>query len=86
MTFDDVKLIKHSDTGARRFGYWVQFRDRRPSSEALGVRGRKSMIKFFEESLGPMGQKWQYQKHDSEYILHLNDQRDLLFLLLRIKH
>ncbi len=84
MTFDDVKLIKHRSTGARRFGYWVQIRDRRHISESTGVKGRKKMLKFFEQSLGPLGEKWQYQRYDSEYILKLNDERDLLFLLLRL--
>ncbi len=83
MTFDDVKLLRHKSTGARRFGYWVHFRDRRPLSQSCGVRGRKMMLSFFEKSLGPLGQKWQYQKNDQEYILKLNDEKDLLFLLLR---
>lgn len=84
MTFDDVKLIKHQSTGAKRFGYWVQLRDRRPQGQALGVKGRKTMLKFFEQSLGPLGDKWHYQKDDQNYIIKLNDDRDLLFLLLRL--
>lgn len=84
MTFDDVKLIKHKTTGARRFGYWVQLRDRRPIQESAGVKGRKKILGFFEQSLGPLGDKWQYQKYDQEYIIKLNDERDLLFLLLRL--
>ena len=85
MTFDDVKLLKYKSTGARRFGFWVHFRDRRPVSESNGVRGRKKILKFFEESLGPLGEKWNYQKTDGEYIVKLNDERDLLFLLLRLR-
>lgn len=84
MTFDDVKLIKHKSTGAKRFGYWVQLRDRRPLSDSVGTRGRKKMLNFFEQSLGPLGGKWQYQKYDQEYIIKLNDEKDLLFLLLRL--
>jgi hypothetical protein len=85
MTFDDVKLLKYKSTGARRFGFWVHFRDRRPVSESNGTRGRKKMLQFFEESLGPLGKKWNYQRTDREYILKLNDEKDLLFLLLRLK-
>ena len=84
MTFDDVKLIKHQSTGAKRFGHWVELRDRRPHGQALGIRGRKTMLRFFEQSLGPLGQKWHYRKDDQNYILKLNDDRDLLFLLLRL--
>jgi hypothetical protein len=85
MNFDDVKLVNHRSTGARRFGYWVQIRDRRPVKDAAGVRGRKNILNFFSQSLGPLGGKWQYQKIDTEYILKLNDERDLLFLLLRLE-
>lgn len=84
MTFDDIKLVKHKSTGARRFGYWVQLRDRRSPSEAAGQRGRKKILNFFTQSLGPLGEKWQYQHIDRGYILKLNDERDLLFLLLRL--
>jgi len=84
MTFDDVKLIKHKSTGARRFGYWVQLRDRRSVKDSEGTKGRKKMLQFFEQTLGPLGGKWQYQKYNQEYILKLNDEKDLLFLLLRL--
>ena len=85
MTFDDVKLLKYTSTGAKRFGFWIHFRDRRPVAESNGVRGRKKILKFFEERLGPLGEKWNYQKIDKEYILKLNSERDLLFLLLRLR-
>lgn len=84
MTLDDVKLVKHKNTGARRFGYWVQFRDRRQDKESNGIRGKKNMLNFFAQTLGPLGYKWQYQKFDKEYIIKLNDERDFLFLLLRL--
>lgn len=85
MTFDDVKLLKYTSTGAKRFGFWIHFRDRRPVAESNGIRGKKKILKFFEERLGPLGEKWNYQKIDKEYILKLNSERDLLFLLLRLR-
>lgn len=86
MTFDDVKLIKHQSTGANRFGYWVHFRDQRPSSLSEGVKGKKSIIKFIESSLGPLGGKWQYQRFNgNDYILKLDNEKDLLFLILRFR-
>lgn len=86
MTFDDVKLIKHQSTGAKRFGYWVHFRDQRPSSQSQGIAGKKSIKKFLEISLGPMGQKWQYQKFNQfDYFIKLDNEKDLLFLILKFK-
>jgi hypothetical protein len=85
MTFDDVKLLKYTSTGAKRFGFWIHFRDQRPVTESNGIRGRKKILEFFEERLGPLGEKWNYQKIDKEYILKLNSDRDLLFLLLRLR-
>lgn len=84
MTFDDIKLVKYKFTGARRFGYWVQLRDRRSPADSVGYRGRKKILDFFSNSLGPIGGKWHYQHTDQGYILKLNDERDLLFLLLRL--
>jgi hypothetical protein len=86
MTFDDVKLIKHQSTNARQFGYWVHFRDQRPSSLSEGVKGKKSIIKFVESSLGPLGSRWQYQRFDvTDYILKLNNEHDLLILILKFR-
>lgn len=86
MTFDDIKLIKHQSTGAKRFGYWVHFRDQRPYSLSSGIHGKKTIKKFLETSLGPMGLKWQYQRfNQSDYFIKLDDERDLLFLVLRFK-
>lgn len=86
MTFDDVRLIKHQVTGARRFGYWVHFRDQRPSSNSNGRRGKLSIINFVESAFGPLGSRWQYQRFDTNnYILKLNNEQDLLMLILRFK-
>jgi hypothetical protein len=86
ITFDDVRLIKHQITGAKHFGYWVHFRDQRPNSEALGIKGKKSMIKFVTECLGPMGGKWQYQRFNQvDYIIKMENEADLLFLVLRFR-
>jgi hypothetical protein len=86
MTFDDVKLIKHQSTGARKFGYWVHFRDQRPHHLSVGVAGKKSIRKFLETSLGPMGQKWQYEKFNQfDYFIKLDNEKDLLFLILKFK-
>jgi hypothetical protein len=86
MTFDDVKLIKHQGTGAKRFGYWVHFRDQRPPKLSDGIAGKKSIRKFLEVSLGPMGVKWQYQRFNgSDYFIKLDNEKDLLFLILKFR-
>lgn len=86
MTFDDVRLIKQQRTGAKHFGFWVHFRDQRPNAESLGIRGKKSMIKFITECLGPMGTRWQYQRFNQfDYIIKMENEADLLFFVLRFR-
>lgn len=83
MTFEDIKILWHKSSGARRFGYYIAIRNNTPKR---GQAARKTMIKFFEQSLGPMGDRWQYQKYsDTEYILKLDNDKDFLFFLLKIK-
>jgi hypothetical protein len=83
MTFDDIKILGHKQTTAQRFGHWIFIRNH---SSKRGQALRKTVIGFFEQGLGPMGVRWQYQKcTDCDYILKLNDERDFLFFLLKIK-
>jgi len=83
MTFDDIKIVGHKQTTAQRFGHWIFIRIH---SSKKGQALRKTVIKFFELGLGQMGDRWQYQKcTDSDYILKLNDEKDFLFFLLKIK-
>ena len=83
MTFDDIKIFWHRSTGARRFGYWIMLRNHSPK---YGQAARKEIISFFQAGLGPMGGRWQYQKcSGGDYILKLDDERDFLFFLLKIK-
>lgn len=83
MTFDDVKILWHRSTGARGFGYWIFLRIH---SSKHGKALRKGIINFFEQGLGPIGQRWQYQKcSDQEYILKLDNEKDFLFFLLKLK-
>lgn len=86
MTFDDVRLIKHQRTCAQRFGYWVQFRDQRSTAMTQGIKGKKSMLNFISQCLGPMGIKWQYQRFDQvNYIIKMDREEDLLFFVLRFR-
>ena len=83
MTFDDIKILGHKQTTAQRFGHWIFIRSH---SSKRGQALRKTIIKFFEQGLGPIGGRWQYQKcTDSDYILKLDNERDFLFFLLKIK-
>lgn len=83
MTFNDIKILWHRSTDAQRFGYWIMLRNH---SSKQGRAARKEIIAFFQAGLGPMGDRWQYQKcAESDYILKLNDERDFLFFLLKIK-
>jgi hypothetical protein len=82
MTFSDLKIGWHKDTGAQRFGYWISFIYNGPKQ---GKAARKSLIHFFEQTLGPMGVRWQYQKHNYQFILKLDSDKDFLLFLLKLK-
>lgn len=75
------KILWHKDTGAKRYGYWIGLR----YEEKLSIRNlRKSIIKQLEFHLGPMGVKWHYQLDHYQIILKLDDEKDFLFLLLKL--
>jgi hypothetical protein len=85
MTYDDIKLIDHKNTGAKQFGFWIKFRGLKSQSIYHGRKGRKDLISFFESKLGPLGSRWQYQKLDqNEFILKINSEKDFLILLLKL--
>lgn len=81
MKLEDIKIVNYRHTGARRFGYWVNIRDYR---KVDGVYARKTFVKFLENTLGPLGLKWQYQRYDQgNYVIKFNDEKDLLIFLLK---
>jgi hypothetical protein len=82
MNLDELRILRYKNVGAKRFGFWVILADRRKIN---GKAARKSLIKFIESSLGPIGIKWQYEKNDREIILKFDHEHDLLFFLLKAK-
>lgn len=83
MTLDDIKIIAYNQTSARRFGYWVRIRDYRQVS---GKYARKTFIKFLEQSIGPLGERWNYTRYENGmYEIKFDDERDLLIFLLKAK-
>jgi hypothetical protein len=84
MNSSDIKVIRHKDTGAKRFGYWIFFKDTRGSQIYSGKRGRKDLINFFENSFGTIGEKWSYQKLDiDKFIIKFDQEKDFIFFLLK---
>ena len=83
MISDDVKFVRYHATEAQRFGHWVLFKDYRSGRTSRGRAGRKDLIKFFESSLGPLGERWQYQKDENYYILKMHNEADVVMFLLR---
>lgn len=86
MITDDIRVIRYHRGISNRFGHWAFFQDKRPTSDTVGTRGRKNLIRYLESVFGPIGVKWNYQKIDHvRYILKLNDEKDLLIFLLKYK-
>jgi hypothetical protein len=83
MNLDDIKIIAYNHTSARRFGYWVRIRDYR---SVTGKKAKKSLVKFLEDSLGPLGQRWQYTRYENGmYEIKFDNEHDLLIFLLKAK-
>lgn len=81
MSLDDIRIIACTQTSAKRFGYWVRIKDYR---RMAGSPARRSLVKFFESSIGPIGERWHYSKyHNGLYDIKFNDQQDLLIFLLK---
>lgn len=82
MKLNEFRIVSYKNVGTRKFGFWVLIRDR---GKLEGKAARRSLIKFIEASLGPLGNRWQYEKNQREIILKFNDERDLLIFLLKAK-
>jgi hypothetical protein len=81
---DSFRIIKHYSNISKRYGNWIVFMDMRSDVVREGRKGRKLFIKEVEQLFGPLGLRWQFQQSsDYEYILKLDDERDLLFFLLK---
>jgi hypothetical protein len=81
MKLEDIKILNYKHTGAKKFGYWVNIRDYR---KVNGNFARKTFINFLQQTLGPLGVRWQYQRYShGEYVIKFNDEKDLLIFLLK---
>jgi hypothetical protein len=87
VTNDDIKINHYSILKAKRFNHWVTIHDLRSSKNGSGKKGRKNFINFFQTILGPLGERWTFQKQDDFlYIIKIDNERDLLFFLLKFKN
>lgn len=82
MKLDEFRIVNYKDVGTKKFSFWVLIKDR---GKLEGKAARRSLIRFVESSLGPLGNRWQYEKNQREIILKFDDERDLLIFLLKAK-
>lgn len=64
-----------------RFSFWVIFQDLRKNR--FGKAGRKDLIDFFTEALGPLGERWQYEKTLATFCIKLDTEIDATMMVLR---
>jgi hypothetical protein len=84
MISEKIRVEKYFNTGSKKYSFWIFM----GSSEIASVtkKEKKEFIKFAELNLGPIGQKWHYQRLDSgRFILKLNSETDAVFFLLKFK-
>lgn len=84
MNTANIYVTKFFTTNCRRYKYWLEFR--KHGNILTTKQDRKTFIEFIQNILGPIGQKWQYQKQDfGNFILKIDSEQDALFLLLKYK-
>jgi len=81
MTTDDIKFIRYMNADTGRFSFWVIFQDLR--THHYGKAGRKDLINFFSQALGPLGENWQYEKTPHTICIKLNKDIDATMMVLR---
>ena len=81
MTTDDFKFIRFMNVETSRFSFWIIFQDLRRHS--YGIKGRKELINFFTNILGPLGECWQYEKNSLGFIIKLNENANTTMFALK---
>ena len=83
MTADDIKLIRYMNADTRRFSFWMIFQDNRLDYFGRKLRN-KQLVKFFETSLGPLNDKWQFDASDEgRFVIKADSDLDVTMMLLR---
>lgn len=83
MTADDIRIVRYMDTNTRRFSFWMVFHDNR--FKYAGRRfANKELIRFFESTLGKLGDKWQFDARDPDrFIIKADSDLDVTMMLLK---
>ena len=78
----DYRVVRYHSTKAKKYSFWLTV----SSIEHCDRVARKTFIDFVENNLGPIGNRWQYQKISStRFILKLCEEQDALLFLLKFK-
>lgn len=86
MTADDIRLVRYMNAATRRFSFWLIFEDKRMWPMNEGHLAKRSLVKFFESYLGPVGGRWQFDASDQRRIIVKADQDlDVTLLLLKFQ-
>ena len=63
-----IPVERYIATTAKHFGFWIFIKP----SRRIDRVSKKNFIRTIENTLGPIGVKWQYQASDDRYILKFN--------------
>jgi hypothetical protein len=84
MISEKIRVERYVDTGSKKYRFWIFMGS--PSIASVTKKEKREFIKFAENNLGPIGDKWQYQRLDfGKFILKLNSEMDAVFFLLKFK-
>lgn len=85
MTADDIRLVRYMNAATRRFSFWLIFEDTRMWPINTGHLAKRSLIKFFESYLGPVGDRWQFDYSDAPKKVIIKADKDLDVTLMLLK-
>lgn len=80
MTADEFRFIKYVNANTSRFSFWLVFQN---TVLTTSSKHRKDIIKFFTPILGPLGDKWQYERNFITFCLKLDNEVDAMMMVLR---
>ena len=81
MIADEIRLIRYMNVNTRRFSFWLIFQDNR---NIFGKKAKRDLIKFFESTMGPLGEKWSFEATKAgTFAIKADSEADVTMMLLK---
>jgi hypothetical protein len=86
MNQEDIRVAKYLDVKTKRFRFWLTLFDCRGGNQSSGKKGKRTLIQYLESFIGPLGQRWHFERiGEHVYTIKIDQEKDLLIFFLRFK-